>query len=511
MKISIKDQRFLGGLYILLIISFIAIYHAYKTPIMGDEALTLYLGTLPSIALLLQALHLGADSHGPFYHILNWVYQNLNYSKEQSFLYNPELYARGLSALFFLASLLIVYNILNKRLGVILSIVLTLTIAYWAETLRHIAEIRSYGFMFFTISLAVYIILKYANTDKTKYLIVLGACLITGSLSHPLTGVYIGAAMLTLIIFKTFETKKLDYKLIVIGIVSLAPYIIWLIFNKGQLASTMSESIVWERPPNISEFYNFTRPNYILFGIIFSIVLLSSKSKSIFNSQNYSLYIGLSFLTATSMLWIISQYTNPLFLERYIWPMRLGWVLISLGILECYHTDKKWRHIPTIWMIVLSALILTQHNPPRATTGGFWTIENPWADAGFGDEKYFREDLPRVCESSTIYLPRKFYFDRTWDYIMILDDSNISSKTSAPSAKGIDQKMSEALMKSDSRQKIVRVSEFLKNNPRFYLLNESFIDTDKNWISQDKYKRTLLNPSKTQKNQTLKIELIERL
>jgi hypothetical protein len=503
---KIVSITFLVGLTI-----YIGLTTAIKTPIMGDEALTLFLGTLPSLSDLYQSLRLGADSHGPAYHTLNWIYQRSLFEEGASNNFFPienmEIYTRLPSIFSFCIAISIVFLTLNKQLPTVIAFFLSLTLLYSAEGLRHIAEIRSYSFLMLSIALSFWSLLCYQKEKRVRFLIVLSLCILFGSLSHPLAAIYIGALGGTYLTIEYVSAKRLDVKLLLALTIPILPYLGWLTWGNTQVASTLSESVRWERPPTLREFFEFSAPSIF---IILSIILIfkTKKENRIFRVSNYPLWFGVTFVVVAAGLWAISQFTNPLFLERYIWPLQLGWVMIALGILVNYTYSKRELSIAFIGCMILTGFILTQKNPTRVSTGGFWS-DNPWAESGFGDSKYFSEDIPILCESSTTYLPRKMYLGDRKNYILLLVPPKDDLKT--PSPRGIDYLMSKALKQTDKRQNILDPEEILENHKRFYLLNETFLDSDTYAFPNSSYKRTLLNPNREDKNQTLRIELIEKI
>jgi len=509
--VNLEDTLSISILCLLAL--YLGVHTAIHTPLMGDEALTLILGTLPTLTDLLSALRAGADSHGPIYHAFNWLYQGTNATTTCGFGLSAEIHSRLPSILFFTISFCLLYLLGRKTLPSSLSLILTLTVIYWPETLRHLAEVRSYGFMFLTITVASICLVNRGTGKKTLNSLLIGLSTMLGSLSHPLTGVYIGFAVLYTAASTWHENKRIDWSLLVSYILALVPFGFWLALGNSQVASTMAEGIRWERPPNIQELWEFIRPNYLLIIVCTLMCLLGKKKSKILSIKNRSLVIGMSFLTTSGLLWVASQWTNPLFLERYVLPMRLGWVLIAFGIAGSYQWTKDSVRIGWLGLLLILVLIIQQENPSRVTTGGFWS-SNPWSEAGFGDQQYFKEKIPILCESSTTYLPRHFYFKKEREYILGLDKSRKSKEgnnSSLPSSKNIDHKMNIALKSVDERQNIEWIDDFLKRNQRFYLLNETIVDTDTKYIDTTRYKRTLLNPSPSISTQTLLIELIEKL
>jgi hypothetical protein len=504
-----RNETYLQICLIVLVI-FVGINTSIKTPIMGDEALTLFLGTLPSLSDLYAGLKLGADSHGPLYHTINWYCQTAILGSELENLENLEnieIYSRLPSIIFFCISLSLIFSLLSKKLPMCLAFFLTLTPLYWAETLRHIAEIRSYSFLFLLVVLGYISIANYMDTKKRKYIFYFGACICLGSLSHPLAPLYIGALGSTYLVSKYLETRKIDTHLIITMSISVVPYVLWLALAKHQVSSTMSKGTSWAEAPTITDLFEFTNPTIPML-LTFGLGFFATRKKKIFRLSNFPLWAGMSFILIAMGLWIASQFTNPLFLERYLWPLRFGWILIALGVLSSYTFSGKLKPIIAIASTILIALIMNQTNPTRVTTGGFWS-ENPWLEAGFGDSKYFSEDIPILCESSTTYLPRKMYLGDIKNYILLLVPPKDDLKT--PSPRGIDYLMSKALKQTDKRQNILDPKEILENHKRFYLLNETFLDSDTYTFPNSSYKRTLLNPSREDKNQTLRIELIEKI
>jgi hypothetical protein len=498
---TILENLLLGALII-----FLGIYYSTQIPFMGDEIVTYYLGSLPSVYDLLKGLSLGADSHGPIYHGINWIWTHIGAKLEIS----PELWTRIPSIVCITVGLLLLKFLFDAKLPRPIGLLLVLNIITWEPLLRHLGENRSYGWVILLVCFQLYVAQQYINTPKRKYLIFILLIAGLSILSHPMAYAYTMAIVLSAMVFKLGKEKKLDLKPLKYATVGSLAIVPWLVAYLGQIKSTMYGSVNWAPPPTLYDLAQFLRLENILIILILlgSLYYLRSGYKTSKPKPNlFWLMTGFIFVLFPMGLWILSQITNPLFLERYILPTQIGWALIFGGILTTILQDKlniKLKPFLYVLALGMSFYIINLPIPTREVTGGYWNKDNPWADAGFSDDKYFTENIPVVCESSTTYLPRNFYHNKKRDYILVLD------KDIAQKSKGIwlmDFKMNLALKQVDKSQKIKSWDEFLLENKKFYLINENDAKQD-TILDPLLYKRTLLNP---EGRGNIKLELIEQI
>jgi hypothetical protein len=285
------------------------------------------------------------------------------------------------------------------------------------------------------------------------------------------------------------------------GLLALVP---WALHLLAQSQATLDPSVRWAHPPTLDILWRFAQPSMPLAFTTLLILTLSPPFKPYQLTQTPPLWrnIGLCMMGASLGLWTLSQATNPLFTERYLLPLRVGWILICGHLLIQKNIQTKIPQIAALTATLLIGTALLQTDPPsRSTTGGFWTLNNPWNDIGLGDKTHLKEPLPIACESSTIYLPRKFYTKNAQNYTLLLH----------PAPQGVekmDRNMSQALAQFDKRQKVEPLQEFLKKNKRFYLLNEKHATTDKH--IPPSYQRTILYSSQNHGgDDSLSLELFE--
>jgi hypothetical protein len=498
---------------------------AHKTPMMGDELTTYYLATLQTHTDLFQALKHGADSHGPFPHITNHIWFNLTEK-------NPQVWGRVPSILLWIGTGTILTCLLLQSLPLTLAVSLTLTLFLWPESQRHIAELRSYGWIMALLSTFLYTLINFTLNNQKRFLAGMALCSGVSFITHPIAVGYMGlcTATFTLYLLIPLKNPKRALKASAAwasGALWILPWIPNLI---GQTQTRMTKEVRWAEPPNLLQLWEFAHPNpsLILVTLVWAALIttltalptLKPPKKNIPNTEEKNnphgklwLLAGLSFLLAAPLLWTASQFTNPLFTERYTLPTQIGWLLLSAGALSLALTKLKEQKrnlhplkilkspalIPTLFIFPL--LIFTTKNPPRDTTGGFSNQNNPWEDIGIQELKYFTENLPIVCETSTTYLPRQFYNTQNKTYVLLLN-------TKGKNVEKMDYIMSKALGEADPRQKTTTLENLLKTYPRFYLINEPPTLTDQDIPKT--FLRTTLNPTEVAENpQSLKLELVE--
>lgn len=503
-KRTINLEILLNYFILFCLIVFLGASYSIQTPFMGDEVLTYHLGSLPSINLVFDGLKLGADSHGPAFHLLNWGWAHLGIYTNQP----PEIWTRIPSILFIGLAACLLLSTVDSELPKPMGLILVLSLFTWQALLVHLGENRSYGWVLFLVSCQILLAQEYTKTPQKKLLYLMSIILGLSILSHPMAFAYTGLIIISIVVYKFTEKKRWDFKPLGYALLGCLSIIPWLIAYLGQIESTMSGAVNWANPPTIEQLGQFLKPNIALTIIIcFSLGVLLKNGYGKYKTIPIKFWIitGGSFLIFSIGLWILSQKTNPLFLERYILPSQIGWTLIVGGFLPKIfgeNVDKSLKSFLYLLAIGMILYLLSLSPPTREATGGFWNKENPWTDAGFSDDKYFTQKISVICESSTTYLPRNFYHGKKRDYILVLD------KTTAENCQGVwlmDYKMNKALKTVDKSQKIKTWDEILSEHTKFYLLNE--MDAKQNEVlDSKKYKSTLLNPKE---KGNLKIELIE--
>lgn len=500
----------------------IGLLHSEKIPLMGDELTTYYLGTLPTLQSLYESLQNGADSHGPFPHLINHLWL-----KHDS---NPQIWGRLPSILLWIATIFLLTHLLQKRLPFAMSLCLCLSLLLWPETHRHLAEIRSYGWVVFLLSCQIWAVTELYARPQAKTLLLLALFSALSFLTHPMAVAYSGASVLLAAIasYKTPLRQRLLPPLAWgLGSLALAPWVPSLI---GQTQSTMSDSVRWASPPEPHLLWQLAHPNLCLvaLGGLFLVISFSASFLSSWLTSPWLtspkaaaarppakpqqtdhvsiptlwMAIGSGLALLPLAFWVVSQTTNPLFTERYILPSQIGWILLLGGILS---TRKNLdSELPNALAFLSIPLLLGAAAAfpllPRDTTGGFSNSNNPWADIGIQETKYFTEPLPVACESSTTYLPRHFYLSEKHSYHLLLP-------AQSQGVRKMDAIMNKALGQEDPRQSIDPVSSFLTAHKKFYLINEPQNPLDKEIPAQ--YHRTPLttptNPA------SLRLELVELL
>ena len=281
----------------------------------------------------------------------------------------------------------------------------------------------------------------------------------------------------------------------------------WAVGLSGQVNGTLNPALRWAGPPNIQLLWEFLKPGWWLAAFAaaaWATAKLKKQTKENTPEEHLITATGILFILVGVALWVVSQKTNPLFLARYVLPIRLGWACLLAGYSRKLGTPTGAQNIVGALGLGAMAILTMWGTPqPREVTGGFWSA-NPWVDAGLADKKFLEPSLPIACESSTVYLPRHFY--STWgEYYLIL---NPKTAKEDGGAAALDFNMNRALAALDKTQRIISASDFAEKFQRFYLWDESQISTGNHAFPPEKFKWKDI-PTGT-KPGNLRLFLIER-
>lgn len=498
-----KELGFIGFFFGLCLIT--GVRHAVSIPIMGDELVAYYLATLPSPATIFSALSEGADSQGPLYYIVTWIWLKLTHQLEEI----REIAIRLPSILCWGATLYVTQRLLRKEIETWLSTALALTLLAWPESLLHLAEGRGYGLIMLLISLTVLcsnkILVEYQKKD---WLLALGIIQGTAILTHPLGAIYSAPIIATLIGTKWMKDQKAPWKTALAtgsGWILIIP---WLPSLRGQFGGTLASGVRWADPPSLNLLWDFLQPETAIVTLV-AVNTIGSwlTKKTIDQKKEITNWTSGTTLVITGLaLWGISHISNPLFTGRYTLPVQLGWILIGTSIVATARTPEKWqKRTGIIGTIILTGIILTSTTKSRETTGGF-SSKNPWIDAGFADKKYLKEpEIPVVCETSTTYLPRHYYIGTRYTLVL---NKEAAENDGGPAA--MDYKMNAALALHDPRQNIVGSVEFKKRHEKFYLWDEKYSSTGERAFPEQEYNRKEIPLGTNPTLQSIRLFFIEK-
>jgi hypothetical protein len=431
---------------------------AEMAPLMGDELVSVFLGQLPWGSLM-EALRSGADSQGLAFHVLNKVWLAMGGSKDL------EVWARVPS----MAAWTVALWALWKGLGLLgnqwegkewLVAGTTLTLLTWPEVLLHLAENRAYGLLMASVAATYWANMSILREGQNRTnMIGIAVAQGAGILSHPMAGVFGMGSLLALQIC-AYGKKEGVWKAglaYLAGWLALLPWIGWGGLG-GQVGGTLTAQVDWAGPPSGAMLIDFLQPSWWLLAVAALWALAGRRHATKDQGASLAMATGVIFVGVGIILWVVSQVTNPLFLERYVLPVCLGWTTLAAGAgweagRRSRSRDWDWKHLRWLdgasWesglaiLLGIVALGWAYKAPlePRSITGGFWS-ENPWVDTGLADLRHYKEGIPVICETSTIYLPRHHYFGEEKEYWLLLDKA-AAEADGGPA--GMDYAMNKAL------------------------------------------------------------------
>jgi hypothetical protein len=482
---------------------------------MGDELVTYFIGTLPSWDNVVEALGAGADSHGPVFHGINFLWL-----QSQGPNIPGEFSQRLPSVITWIVALWGLQTALKGTISPWMAAGLALSTLTWPEGRLHLAENRGYGILMMVVALTLCLNVKTVREGETwKSLAGLSLVQGIGILCHPMSGIFGAAAAFALIANqwvrgRTFWKSALAY---IIGWLALTP---WLFALAGQVKGALSETVRWAPAPSADLLGAWLQPGedlVVIATLTLGLGYLLRKNPPGKQEENTArekentailCWTGGVFLATGLLLWVVSQWTNPLFLERYLLPVRIGWVcLAAAGIAYVGLPERVQTWLGVGTTTILAILIMSSNPQPREMTGGFWSA-NPWVDAGFADAQFMKEPLPVACETSTTYLPRHHYHGDAREYFLVLDKT-AADQDGGPA--GMDYVMNKALAKaSGSGQKIMEAQEFAQKHPRFYLLDETNSSTGTRSFPEGQFQKKEILMGSTSPSRSIRLFLVER-
>ena len=479
--------------------------HATAIPVMGDELVSYTIGKLDSWKQIREALAGGADSQGPLFQMTNWVWLGLRENPSEGWQRFPSMVAWAVA-------LWATQRALVPTVNPWLAAAAALTTLAWPESLLHLGENRAYGMLMLFCASAVWVNAKiHLDGETRKLLCFAGAIQGAGILTHPMAAVF-GASALGGLWLSGLRKRPFPWRTGVAYGVGWLAVVPWLGSLQGQIEGTLAETVRWAPPPPPELLWSFLKPGWwigSLTAVLAASAVTGHGKKQIDGKRaaNFLMATGGFFLATGITLWAVSQKTNPLFLERYVLPTRIGWAcLLAGGVGIIGLAENVQRATGASGCALLLAALVVSTPQPRAVTGGFWSA-NPWVDAGLADEKFLAEALPVACETSTVYLPRHHYRGRERQYYLILN-KEAAEEDGGPAM--MDYKMNSAVRKVDPEQKVLPGAEFVTKFARFYLLDETGPSAGDRSFPRERYSWKEISLGEGKEERNIRLFLVEK-
>ncbi|MFO1463177.1 MAG: glycosyltransferase family 39 protein [bacterium] len=470
---------------------------SFKKYFWNDEFFSYYQLSDPSFRHMMVAFSDKLNITPPLYFILGWVWVQMVGATELSLRIFSSL---GLSMAFFIVWITLRrhYGFLAASLGALIAFCFSSLVVYQN------AEARMYGLFLLLCSLAL---LQYDVINKSSKpsvgMILINGVVHAGIVSTHLYGIFYSGAILVAFVLRDRFFKKVRPKVYLVILLSWASAIPYLPAFIQQSDSGRPRS--WIPVPRIFELlfsYGLTEDSivqvilfFVLIIFCLGILLQDKKNRPAYASSfeaRISLFIfALAILAVPIFAWTISLVVKPIFLNRYLIPGVLGWAILvaqAFSWLEGYFqkSSQVWRGtllnfgqkflsfgLPLLFVALMSSQVIRavdQVKEPRP---------------GSGDQMYGYADLAIVVSFSHDFLKRYHYATDRGRYFFVLDWQSaldVASGVFSPN----EYKNMDALSRNYSnifQNHIVQVGDFLKNNPRFLLLDD--LDFDRECSAED--------------------------
>lgn len=476
-----------------------------------DELLSYQLAADPSWWHMIQALGDQVDTSPPLYFSLTWLWSAV-------FGASP-LSLRLFSALGFAIALLLCWRLVRRRFG------------FWAASLSvplvflgsHVlyeqnVQARFYGLF---MALAVWAVERcdalIRERRPDKRLLLTNAAAHAGLiLIHPFGLVYSCALLACLLLWDLLQ-RRWNGRLRVYGSFALgwAPFFMWLGPFLRQLE--VGEPCFWLPVPEWGWMHNCMtlglQLGWLLLAVAAAVVLAwldrriespSSDGLAPAAGRLHLLLLGLVLAFGVPLVaWLWSQIGRPVFLDRYMLPGLVGWVLILS--LPASRVDAAWSATAgdtapgRWWRRVRQAVVLALVGLALAIPVWRAWREDPKPVPGRG-ELIGLPDLPVAVESPHKYLPRRFYHPEA-PYFFILD-WEAAMQPGGLANSTVDYKVMSAMKRHYPEHAIVSGERFLAEHDRFLLLDE-----DERLWSEHRLER---NPAYRVRRLRGRLHLVER-
>ncbi len=473
-----------------------------------DEIAGWFLTTDPSLSHMLNSLIQKGDSVPPVYHLLAWTWVRIVGTTELSLRLFSSV---GMCIAFFLT-----WRILRSTYKYWVSAIAIVTVYGLSyHLLDQNAEGRFYGLLMTfvaLIALQYQALCKHHNPSRRLVL----STMLTFALivmTHPFGFVYSGVTLLALITVDLLR-HILRPRLYMLLVSSWLIFILWI--GPFKLQTEIISTHMWVPVPALGDLalmyaygFSVTLPTVLIVLCAIWIFLrllrrkvskpaaeLVLKSTST-QGQNYLLILAGWLLLVPVFAWIISVTVSSVFVDRYMLPASLGWIIIFAHLATLL--SSRWKNayglretgsVIRLLRAIIAACLLT----PVIYAVTHMAPLRP----GTLDSSYGYTDLPIVVMSSDVYLPRTFYSTSPRRYFYIQDWDVVADKETTALNAMMDYKYLTALRDNypnafQNSEHIISMNTFFKTYQRFLVVREP----KRRWfeariMSNPSYKYTIL-------------------
>jgi hypothetical protein len=476
-----------------------------------DELLSHQLAADPSWWHMIVALGDQVDTSPPLYFSLAWLWSAV-------FGASP-LSLRLFSALGFAVAVLLGWRLVRRRFG-FWSASLCLPWVFLGSDVLYEQNVQARFYGLF-LALAVWAVERcdalIREQRPDKRLLLTNAAAHAGLiLVHPFGLVYSGALLAGVLLWDLLQ-RRWRVRLRVYGsfVLGWAPFFMWLGPFLRQLE--VGEPCFWLPVPEWGWMHGGMTLGLELGWPLLAVaaaVVLAWLDRRIENAppdglavaagRLHLLLLGIVLAFGVPLVaWLWSQIGRPVFLDRYMLPGLLGWVLILA--LPAGRVDAVWPQgagAPAAgrwWRRGRQAVVLALVGLALAIPVWRAWHEDPKPVPGRG-ELVGLPDLPVAVESPHEYLPRRFYHPEA-PYVFILD-WEAAMQPGGLANSTVDYKVMAAIKRHYPEHAIVSGERFLAEHDRFLLLDE-----DERLWSEHRLER---NPAYRLRRLRGRLHLVER-
>jgi len=208
------------------------------------------------------------------------------------------------------------------------------------------------------------------------------------------------------------------------------------------------------------------------------------------------LFIGLALISINPLFWMISRLNpdNSIFLGRYLIGTSIGWTILLVPFADFVFQRINLRSsIVLIAFCALFTLFVSRPiwiQPIKRLVKG--SVEDPRQYLMGGSDRAFGyKELPIVCPDAFEFMPRQYYSPDSDRYYLLVDwKATMAAKTPFPGC----YKIPSALKRNYPNLHIEEASDFLRDHPKFLLLDIPYYDWPSLFLKPGAYMITRLEP-----------------
>lgn len=466
----------------------------------NDELYSYYLLSDHSFIHMLSAFQDKINNTPPLYFILGWIWAHVFGATELSLRLFTSL-GISIACIVVWMTLRRAYDFWSTSIGT-LSVFCTSSII-----LSQNAEARMYGLFLAVCSFGLLQFEINNRESRSSWWILISNFVINAAIvnTHLFGLFYSGAVLFSQIIADKYSSrfKPKIYLSIVLSWLSLILYIPSFL-NQADAGNPRA----WLSIPSLEDLINLFTISFpplksVLVLLIFvSVLLLISRFRGIrhaqefkrsvshFNAEFSLLIFACTFLMVPVVVWVISQATKSIFLDRYMIPSVLSWPILMayLSSRIIFPTPDSSRNISVnCFRSRIFAFLIRMQGPTLLSALAAILLINPIRYAhsfskeqlpGLNDEKYGYRQLPIVIEFSHDFVKRYHYSPQKNRYYFILDWQAVVDNESGLFPPQ-EYKHLDALKRNYYnvfQENIVQSEDFLNRFDRFLVLNYSDYD-----------------------------------